>query len=180
MKISSKITTDRLFLCDVSDEDCNELYSLINKNRLFLNYWLAWVNNIQNLEDEKIAINKMKYDWKVGKKFCYTIRLNSIIKKTIIGMISIIRVNEARTECEIGYWLGEEFTSKGYISEALQGLEKKLKELNFKETYIKCYNDNAKSISVAQRNGYKQYDCIKYGIANKEANSIILFKKVLV
>ena len=55
---------------------------------------------------------------------------------------------------ELGYWLKDGETGKGYISEILPHIEKTFFSAGLHRLVIECETDNIASAAVAERNGY--------------------------
>jgi ribosomal-protein-serine acetyltransferase len=83
-------------------------------------------------------------------------------------------------KAEVGYGIEKGQEGKGYVSEALQLVEAEMKRLGFNKMIINCDVKNARSIKVAERNGFRHeglflQDCIENG----EFRDSMLFGKLL-
>ncbi len=73
-----------------------------------------------------------------------------------MGNIGLFDIDYNNKTSEIGYWLGVEFTRNGYMTEAMQILEKyAFTELQLNRIQIKCDALNNASESLAQKCGYQ-------------------------
>ena len=82
-----------------------------------------------------------------------------------VGTINL--TPESSTRAEIGYYLGREFTGKGYITKAAQALtDYAFMNLGYQELFGKVHKDNIASFRVLERAGYK--------LSRQEAEKLIL------
>lgn len=98
----------------------------------------------------------------------------------VIGSFHIQNINCTDSQAEVGYSLEKAKEGHGYVSEALQLIEFKLKNLGFKKLTIKCSSNNQRSINVANRNGFKLERTItKDRKENGEFKDSLLFEKLI-
>ncbi|HSQ97339.1 MAG TPA: GNAT family protein [Rickettsiales bacterium] len=169
--MKQRIKSKRIFIEKVSAESKVELFNLVNNSRSYLKEWLIWVDSINSIEDEEKAIKKMEDSWKNNKKYSFVIKEK--ISNKLIGMISVIKIYKYRKKCEIGYWLGNEYTRNGFMAEAINILEKEIFSEGFLHILIQCNEKNKKSVAVAKRNEYK-----KYFSKTKNGTKYLFFRKI--
>jgi RimJ/RimL family protein N-acetyltransferase len=91
---------------------------------------------------------KNKTDYELGIEF----------KRTgeIIGMISLMHIDNKNRNAEVGYWLGKRYWKKGIASEALTLiLNFGFNNLKSVRIYAKVLHTNLPSIKLLQRTGFK-------------------------
>ena len=92
-----------------------------------------------------------------------------ILKEDLaIGSVHVHTISYSDHKAEVGYGIEKGEEGKGYVSEALQLVLSEMKRLGFNKAVINCDKENARSIRVAERNGFSQeglllQDCIENG-----------------
>lgn len=130
-----------------------DLYIVANASRETILPWLPWPEKMKSPEDEFMFLqNWVHKNWQEKKGYAYIVK--DIKNNRILGMLDFVRVDEKNHSGEIGYWLSSEATGHGYISEALQILEKIIFSEGFNRVVIRNDTRNTRSVNVAKRNGY--------------------------
>lgn len=114
-----KIETERLLLTELSVDDISEIvHQASNKNIS------DFTQNIPFPYCEKDAIfwiNAANQGFQNGSQYTFAIRKKG--KNRFMGGIGI-KVDKTHNRAEIGYWLGESFWGKGFITEASKSIIK--------------------------------------------------------
>lgn len=77
----------------------------------------------------------------------------------LVGSVNLTPDDDDKTKGEIGYYLGSEFTGKGYMIKAVTTLtEFAIKNLGYKEIYGKVHEDNIGSQKVLLKSGFVEND----------------------
>lgn len=156
-----KIENTDITICLLSEENASELFLLIDRNREHLSQFGEKTSlKYPDIESIKKSIQN-----------CPLEAVRFVIKNngTIIGFIKITQKN-ARL-AEIGYYLGKEFTGKGYTKIAVKQAEEYAKNiLQVKELYGVVKKNNIASMKVLLSCGFKNK------IESK--NEIALYKKI--
>lgn len=126
------------------------VFAAVDKSRNAFSPWLDWVEDTRAPEDVFRFLQEADQGWKDGSQFVYAI----YCRKTFMGLISAINISRKNKRAEIGYWLGTEYTGKGFMAEAVSLLERELFADNFNRVVIHTDVLNAKSAGVAKRCGY--------------------------
>jgi RimJ/RimL family protein N-acetyltransferase len=71
-----------------------------------------------------------------------------------MGSLGVHSIRWDNKNCELGYWIGEEFQGQGYISEAVKIIEAQCFKSGFHRVEIRCMPSNQPSARVAAKNGY--------------------------
>lgn len=123
-------------------------FEMIDKNRLFLRKWLAFVDNMQTVEQihnySKFALQRNAAGTEAG----FVIFEND----KAIGRIGINRIIPENKIGEIGYWITEAAEGKGIITSCSKAMLKYgFSNLGLNRIEIKCAVDNIKSARVPEK-----------------------------
>ena len=138
--LPNRLDSERIFLRRHEERDAEQLFQLIHQNQSRLQEFLPWMELIEKLEDEINSIKSDRRKWARSELFNYGIFCKN--NGLLIG------------SCELGYWIREASLGQGYISEAIQSLEKILFEIGFKRIEIRCSSANERTQKVARQNQY--------------------------
>lgn len=151
------IETDRLFIRQFCQGDANSLQKICNEP-----YILKW------MPDWKSSVDQMKgwIDW-VNKQYdkatkeTARIMLAVVMKNNnqLIGMVGIGNKEEVDNEIEIAYFISEEFSNQGYITEAAKAMKDWVFE-NLKLDYLMAIVelDNFPSQKVVEKSGFQKIE----------------------
>lgn len=129
-----------------------QIFQVVDKNRNYLSRWLPWPSSTNRIEDTLKFLQETENGIKEGKKVNYGI----FLRNEYIGNLGVFDIDVENKSAEIGYWLSQDFVRKGYMTEAVQVIEKELfQNLGFNRIQIKCDALNEASSGVALKCGYK-------------------------
>jgi ribosomal-protein-serine acetyltransferase len=155
----SLVVDDNIVLKILVLEDADELFSLIDSNRLYLRQWLPWIDTNPSIENTKIFIlstleqNKMNLGFQCGIWY----------RGFLAGIIGFHGLDWTNRNIEIGYWLGEQFQGHGIMTKACHVLvEYAFYNYELNRIQIRCATGNTKSNAIIERLGF-----IKEGIARQ-------------
>lgn len=152
------IIDKRLKLVQIKLSYAKELFNLTEENRVYLDKWLPWVKQTNNVSDTKDFIRNSILKSKEKNGFDCLIIYNN----KIAGVIGLVEINKARNVTEIGYWLGEKYTGKGIMTKSCKVLtEHCFKELKLNRVIIKCEISNKASQHIPERLGYFKQGVMK-------------------
>lgn len=134
-----------------------QMYYLLNENRNYLKKYLRWLDNNKTFADTVRTTSNMMSKWENKQQFNY---LLTDKKNNVIGAIGVANIQNLDRHVELGYWLCQNKTGFGYMSEAVKKIEKVLFSKKIRRIEIECAITNIASNLVAQRCGYEQ-ECIK-------------------
>ena len=144
--ISSQLSLRRLEIDDV-----NELFELINMNRIYLRQWVAWIDFSNTVDDSRKFIQETIDQFEKGLGSNYAI----IINNRIVGVIGFHPIDRSNHVAEIGYWISEEHQGKGIVTNSCKALIKQAFEsLNINRLQIPAAEHNIKSRSIPERLGF--------------------------
>lgn len=148
-----KIQGKRLIL-HISSTDkklIEQSFLCISKNRDYLEPWLPWVNETHSIQDRLKHYKEAQETLKKETQIEYSIFIN----KEFAGCISIFNIDNIHKKGELGYWISKEHASQGYMTEAVQLIEKEFfEELKGNKLEIRCDSKNKASIRIAEKNKY--------------------------
>ncbi|UII56826.1 GNAT family N-acetyltransferase [Cytobacillus spongiae] len=156
-----------------------DLYQLVNQNRLHLREWLPWVDSMTSVQQYHSIIPM----WL--KQFADNQGMNTGIryKGKLIGCIGFHQIDWANRQTSIGYYLAEGFQGKGIMTRACQALiNHAFHDLKLHRIEIRCGEKNIKSRAIPQRLGFTEegkirgaeqlygnyHDLIIYGLLSDE------------
>ena len=153
LEVPTEFTTDRLLIRMPHPEDTKKVYEAINASILDLKPWLPFAQMEQTLEDIEISIREAQINFMKRDD----LRLHVFLKETgqFIASTGLHRMDWSIRKFEIGYWIDSRFSGKGYMTEAVQGIEDvAVNELKARRIEIRCDSRNAKSKAIPERLGY--------------------------
>lgn len=149
--MSNVLNTQRLLLRPLTLDDASVIAKLANNKAIYdvtgaLPYpytnqdAIGWIQSL--IEDNE---NKHGYDFAIVEKET----------GLVIGVIGIS--NDAQHHRgEIGYWLGQDYWGKGYMSEAIHVMiEFAFNKLKYHKLYADVYKQNKASANVLTKAGFK-------------------------
>ena len=146
-----KLKTKRLSIVDLRMDMAGDIQknSLDEDNRQFLPDEVF--NTLQEAR-ETLDFLITRYEKNIDP-FVYAVILNN--NKTLIGHVQAIKIDDGNWE--IGYHIAKKYRNKGYATEALQVfIPKIMKDLNINELYGITLKENAPSIKVLEKCGFKK------------------------
>lgn len=154
-KFKTQIHTKRLILKGretATFEMATAFSNLIQQNIKFLRKWIgfAWKENTPEISYRKCY--KSSQLWHELKEADYNIFLKN---GELIGQVNMKDVDYKTASGEIGYYMAEEYTGKGYMTEAVLALEAEFFKRGINRIQMCIDKDNIPSINLAKRCGYK-------------------------
>ncbi|MBO2537159.1 GNAT family N-acetyltransferase [Rummeliibacillus suwonensis] len=145
--------SDELLLRPVTIEDANILFTLTDKDRLYLREWLPWVDTTKTVEDSKNYIISSQKGEKAGTLLNFVI----IWKGKIVGISGFNEIDRNNRITYIGYWLSSAYQGNGIMTQAAKALtDYAFVELHMNKVEIRAAVGNQKSRSIPQRLGYTE------------------------
>lgn len=132
-----------------------QMWEAVERNREFLRTYLFWVDKTNSFDDVAAATKLFDLWWAEQSKFAYVI--SDKHSQKLLGCIDIHNIDLTNCIAEIGYWLREEKTGFGYMSEAVGLIEAEAFAKGIRRIEISCDEANVASANVAKRCGY-QYE----------------------
>jgi ribosomal-protein-serine acetyltransferase len=158
-----------LFTLKVDDEielqlfqlhHANEVFDLIDFNRLHLRKWLPWVDSMDTPYQYHTIIPMWLKQFADNQGFNLGIRYQG----TLVGAIGLHNIDWRNRQTTVGYYLGEGYQGRGIMTRAVQAiLNHVFFELRLNRVEIRCGEGNAKSRAIPERLGFKMEGIIRDG-----------------
>ncbi len=185
--LPTRIETERLVIRKYEKGDGKGLYNLLerNNNREFLKDHVDEASNVYTIEDVEIRIRSLSADFTTRSRFVMGIWLKET--NDFIGNIWIEPKKWEVPSFEIGYYLDQGYTKKGYATEAVnQSMNYVFNELNAYKIILITRDTNVESIKLAERLNFtkeghlrecnikenKRFGLLYYGMLKSEYEEI--------
>lgn len=151
--IPQQIRTDRLVVRCYMPDDATRLKEAIDSNLEHLRRWLPWaMREPSELHEIEERLTRFRMEFLAGRRFAFGIF--DPVEGAQLGAIGLHSIGPRRTE--IGYWLREDMSGRGYITEAARAITRIAFETGHVDAVeIHCDVANERSAAVAERLGYR-------------------------
>lgn len=147
------LKTERLVLLKREHEHDEEMWQAVDESREFIREYLFWVDGQKSFEDVVKATDLFAKEWENDGEWAYDIYTQP--DHRLVGSVGAHKIKFMNQSAELGYWLRKSDTGRGYMTEAVEALEKELFEQGIHRITIACDANNRKSANVAIRAGYQ-------------------------
>lgn len=158
-----------LFLSNLTYKDINRQFQLVVKNQHHLGKFLSWVPNSLTKKASEDKIRQDQMGFKDGTSF----ELGIFLKDNLIGRVGFHTIHNSTAE--IGYFLDEDHTRQGIMTESVKALMSYgVKNLSLKTIIIKAHPENISSKNIPKRLGFSfvgLQNVFKIGIENNWVQS---------
>jgi ribosomal-protein-serine acetyltransferase len=153
------IRTNRLLLRQLQSSDARHLYELTDRSRKHLERWLPWVPSVKSVADSLAFIESTVKQYERNDGF----HLGIWMDVSLVGVIGLHEIDHQNRSTSIGYWLGEEFQGRGYMSETCRAVCIFLFQTSdLNRIWLRTAVGNIKSQNLAERLGF-----VREGILRK-------------
>lgn len=136
----------------LEQKDAPALYALIDANRKELRDWLPWVDRTKSLSDSIAFIHNALEQ----HKSITGLHAGIWQDDRLIGVIAYVNIDVNNRRAMIGYWLGEPYRGKGYMTRACAAMvDVAFNKLLLNKVDIYCGVGNLKSRAIPERLGFK-------------------------
>ena len=128
--------------------DAQELINLIDKNRDYLRAWLPWLDQNNKVEDSEnfIRFTQNQLDQNLG--FICGI----FYKGRLVGSCGYHMINRSNASVSLGYWLSEDMTGKGIITNCVEFfISYAFEELKLNKVIVAAGENNLASRAICER-----------------------------
>ena len=151
------IETERLVIREFTLQDVDELHAICSQP-----YILKWMPDWERtVEDRKKWIGWIQYNYSKASKNSARIMLAVTLKSggQLIGMAGIGNKEDVNNEIEIAYFISEDFSNKGYMSEASKAvIEWAFTNLQLDYLMAIVEPDNVPSQRVVEKCGFTKLE----------------------
>ncbi|MFZ4260496.1 GNAT family N-acetyltransferase [Sphingobacterium sp. HJSM2_6] len=135
----------------VVQSDAITIFNIIQRERSYLSDWLPFIQFSKHVQDTKSFIAHAILQRNAGKDFLY--KICEVDK--LIGLIGTKDTDYFNKHTELGYWISQEYQSKGITTKANYSLIKELfEDLKMERIQICCAVGNEKSIAIPNKLGF--------------------------
>ena len=137
-----EISTERLCLRSISDEDCDGLCRLLTNEIVAKTYILP---EFKSRDEEIRLFNRLKELSYINSRFVYGIALNG----EIIGLINDVDISGG--EIELGFAFHPDYHNQGYATETLKAAIKTLFDMGYTTVKTGAFEINLPSQRVMEK-----------------------------
>ncbi len=157
-----ELRTENLILRPPSNIDGQNWLNLRNESRDFLEpFEPSWVKRPLAKKDYESFLNKRRRQWLNDTGYSFLVFHQN--DNSLVGNININNVVRGVAQfASVGYWIGEKYASKGYMTESLEAVIRyALTDLKLNKITAACLPENAASRRVLtklnfSRDGYSK------------------------
>ena len=148
-----ELSTERLLIRSPRNDDATRLNEAIVESFDVLKEWMPWADHLPSLSESKTNCADAVSKFKDGTDY----RLHIFLKDSglFLGGSGLHRFDWSIPKFEIGYWIRQSHSGKGYATEAVSEISRfALEDLGAKRVEIRTCSRNIKSCQVAERSGF--------------------------
>jgi ribosomal-protein-serine acetyltransferase len=128
-----------------------DIYALVDANRDHLRRWLAFVDAMRSLKDQRAWLKEMLEPG--HERWEYPMMV--LHKGVLVGMVGVQNLGSRARFCELGYWLAEDAQGQGIITRSCGALLDYLFGVEgINRVQIRAAVGNARSRAIPERLGF--------------------------
>ena len=136
----------------IGPQHADQLFALIDQHRAHLREWLAWVDDIKSIDDERQFVQRSMDRLAFNGAFHCAI----MVRGALAGTIGLHDIDHTNRKVEIGYFLAAEHQGKGLMTLACRAVVGHLfSGLRLHRAIIFCATGNRRSRAIPERLGFK-------------------------
>ena len=149
-----------MFACHVTDElqlrvlevrHAEEIFAVVDRNRVHLRRWLPWVDSDRSPADTRKFCESALRQFAANDGF----HAGMWAKGNFIGVIGFHRIDWPNRKTTLGYWLDKSAEGRGWMTAAGRAMvDHALLEMNLNRVEIRCATQNPKSLAIPRRLGF--------------------------
>ncbi|MGC9943525.1 MAG: GNAT family protein [Verrucomicrobiota bacterium] len=155
-----QILDQKICLGPINAGDAEELFRLVELDRVYLREWLPWLDGSRSIQDTLnfIEFSQKQFDSKVALQVCIRYQNKAA---GVIGFHHFDWVNRSAT---IGYWLARDFQGRGIMTRSCASLTNyAFAGLGLNRVEIRCAVKNQKSRAIPEKLGFKNEGTVRDG-----------------
>jgi ribosomal-protein-serine acetyltransferase len=155
------LDSDRLVLRCFEARDAPELFASIERSRAHLERWLAWPSTIRSLDDALAWTERVR-----PEVFDATLPFSmGMFERTTGGLVGAAGMKHRGEGLDVSYWIDVDALGRGYALEAVRRLAQHgIDDLETPRIDLRIEPDNAPSIAVARRAGFRREGTLRNGL----------------
>lgn len=143
---------EEIKLLALRPQDAEPLYELVDSNRAYLEAWLPWAWQMQQMQDIKQFIKQLRFRDVYSGRWVFGIWHQN----NLVGLIDFNEGDKTQSKVGVGYWIAKAYQGKGIVSRAVQRwVDYVFESETVKKVHIKCASTNERSQAVARRMGFE-------------------------
>jgi ribosomal-protein-serine acetyltransferase len=152
------------------------VFELATANKTYLAEWLAWVENMHDIDFIRNFIEGSQARTANETEFAFVIKKND----KIVGRISVHKIDRQNKIGELGYWLAKSEQGQGIMAKAVQRIVNFcFAELHLQRIEIKCAVKNHKSQAIPRKLGFAQEGILREAeLLHGNFHDLVLFAKI--
>lgn len=156
LDLPTSFSSDRLLLRCYQPGDGAVYYQMLQENRAHLYEFLpAYVQAVQNAEEVEVLFRRLMADWHLRHLFIFGLWEKAT--GAYVGESYLANADWEAPRIEVGYFIAQAHTGKGYATEAARAaIRYAFERLNVTRVDLRCAADNLASQQVAERCGFVQ------------------------
>lgn len=132
--------------------DAKPLYHLVENNRAYLEAWLPWAWQMQQVSDLKKFIKQLRFRDVYSGRMVFGIWF----REELVGLIDFNEGDRYQQKVGVGYWIAKSYQGMGIVTRAVQRwVDYVFETETVKKVHIKCASTNERSQAVAMRLGFE-------------------------
>ena len=148
-----ELETERLVIRSPAAADAQQLAEAIGETIDALRPWMPWAGHVPTLAEARDNCSRAEQEFKDGTDHRFHLFLRE--SGVFIGGSGLHRIDWSVPKCEIGYWVRQSHTGKGYVTEAIREITRfALDDLAANRVEMRMSSENAKSRRVPERLGF--------------------------
>lgn len=142
----------------LTERHAEEVFALVDRNRVHLRQWMPWVSPDYSLEHARGFLKRSIERFAKDGFFQAGIR----VERKLAGVIGFHEPNEQNNHISIGYWLSHDMQGRGLMTRACRAMvDFAIKERGMNRVEIRCAPGNERSRAVPKRLGFKEEGVVR-------------------
>ena len=140
---------------ELRESDAEELYTLVDRNRVHLGKWFPWVARQASADDSLKNIVDTRAKCRTGNG----IRVCIEVGGSIIGDIALLPIDQTGRRANLGYWIAAEGEGRGIMTMCCQRiLGYGFERLGLNRVVLRAEKENWRSRKLAERLGFVEVE----------------------
>ncbi len=150
------LRSSRILLTPLDGAVSRELWASVEANRAHLEPWLPWVPFTSDADATLRYADASGEDWDAARALRFAVRVGPDNESRFVGVAGLENLSHLHRTGDLGYWLREDATGNGYMTEAcMLLLDWAFRTVGFHRIRVAASTENAASLSVIRRLGFQ-------------------------
>jgi len=153
------------------EEDTEVVYDAILRSVGKLKMFMSWAQKKPTHENVKESIRKAIARFMNREE----LRFHLFLKDTgeFVGVLGLQHIDWTIPKFEIGYWIDERWSGRGYMTEAVHSMTLfAFEDLGANRLEIRCDRDNIRSRAIAEKNHFELEGILKQDSRNANTHQL--------